>query len=376
MPAMLEHLTVQPKVRDLLISMVQANRTTHAYLFSGPKGARKRDIACAFAQALVCANKGCGHCIDCKKAELHTHPDIQLIAPKGAQGYLIDQIRNVVLDATRAPVQGQRKVFILENVEQLGTAAANAFLKTLEEPSSRVVIILLTSHADGVLPTILSRCQVVSFPAIPEADVVAELMQASNCTAQLARLAINVCAGSLDMAQAFCVSDDLQQLYHGIVQVMAELKDCNDWDLLKHAAQLSVGGESLIEELQAQQEEELEQASDFLSAPARKQLEEEHKRAVSAKKRQLFHLRCSMIEVWLRDMLLLLTGCANGIVNTNAAQELKQAIEGTREANVLCACAAVVRCKAAMDYNVSLQLCLETLLLDIREDLYGLYNTR
>ncbi len=64
------------------------------------------------------------------------------------------------------------------------------------------------------------------------------------------------------------------------------------------------------------------------------------------------------------------------LVNTNVVQELTCAIEKTTEANVLCACAAVARCKAAMDYNVSLQLCLETLLLDIREDLYGPYNTR
>ena len=60
MPAMLEQITLQPRIRDLLISMVEANRTTHAYLFSGPKGAGKLDMACAFAQALVCADQGCG----------------------------------------------------------------------------------------------------------------------------------------------------------------------------------------------------------------------------------------------------------------------------------------------------------------------------
>ena len=220
MPAMLEQITLQPRIRDLLISMVEANRTTHAYLFSGPKGAGKLDIACAFAQALVCADQGCGRCIDCKKALLRNHPDIQIITPKGTQGYLIEQIREVVTSATRAPIQAQRKVFILEDVEQLGTSAANAFLKTLEEPSPRVTLILLTSHQDSVLPTILSRCQVVSFPAIPEADLIAEVVQKTQCAPDIARIAVNVCAGSLELTEAFCTSDDLQQMRRNVLDAL------------------------------------------------------------------------------------------------------------------------------------------------------------
>ena len=209
MPAMLERITLQPQVRDLLISMLRTRRTTHAYLFSGPKGAGKLDVACAFAQALVCDEQGCGRCIDCKKALLRNHPDIQIISPKGAQGYLIDQIREVVISATRAPIQAQRKVFILKDVEQLGVSAANAFLKTLEEPSPRVVLILLTSHQDRVLPTIVSRCQVVPFRAIPEADALAEVANETGCTRELARIAVNSCEGSLELARTFVTSDDL-----------------------------------------------------------------------------------------------------------------------------------------------------------------------
>lgn len=376
MPAMLEQITLQPRIRDLLISMVEANRATHAYLFSGPKGAGKLDMACAFAQALVCADQGCGRCIDCKKALLRNHPDIQIITPKGTQGYLIEQIREVVTSATRAPIQAQRKVFILEDVEQLGTSAANAFLKTLEEPSPRVTLILLTSHQDSVLPTILSRCQVVSFPAIPEANLIAEVVQKTQCAPDIARIAVNVCAGSLELTEAFCTSDDLQQMRRNVLDALEALQESDDWDTLKLSAGLATGGESLIEELQAQQEEELTVADDFLSKGARKQLEDAHKRAITAKKRQLFHLRCSIMESWLRDILLLRTGCASIMVNTDAAEGLRQAAKATSEAGVLCACAAVSRAKAAMDYNVSLQLCLDALLLDIREDLYGPHNTR
>lgn len=376
MPAMLERITLQPQVRDLLISMLRTRRTTHAYLFSGPKGAGKLDVACAFAQALVCDEQGCGRCIDCKKALLRNHPDIQIISPKGAQGYLIDQIREVVISATRAPIQAQRKVFILKDVEQLGVSAANAFLKTLEEPSPRVVLILLTSHQDRVLPTIVSRCQVVPFRAIPEADALAEVANETGCTRELARIAVNICEGSLELARTFVISDDLQQLRKKVLDVLPALSECDAWDAIKLSSDFSAGGESLIEELQTQQEEELAVADDFLAKGARKQLEEAHKRALTAKKRQLSHLRCNIAESWLRDILLVFAGCSRLIVNTDVADQILTAAKKTTEAGVLRAIESLARARSAMDYNVSLQLCLDTLLLDIREDLYGPHNTR
>lgn len=376
MPAMLERITLQPQVRDLLISMLRTRRTTHAYLFSGPKGAGKLDVACAFAQALVCDEQGCGRCIDCKKALLRNHPDIQIISPKGAQGYLIDQIREVVISATRAPIQAQRKVFILKDVEQLGVSAANAFLKTLEEPSPRVVLILLTSHQDRVLPTIVSRCQVVPFRAIPETDALAEVANETGCTRELARIAVNICEGSLELAQTFVISDDLQQLRKKVLDVLPALSECDAWDAIKLSSDFSAGGESLIEELQTQQEEELAVADDFLAKGARKQLEEAHKRALTAKKRQLSHLRCNIAESWLRDILLVFAGCSRLIVNTDVADQILTAAKKTTEAGVLRAIESLARARSAMDYNVSLQLCLDTLLLDIREDLYGPHNTR
>ncbi len=368
---MLEQITLQPHARDLLLSLIKAQRTTHAYLFSGPSGAGKLDVACAFAQALVCKDQGCGRCIDCKRAQLRNHPDIQIIQPAGANGYLIDQIREVVTSATRAPIQAQKKVFILENVEMLGTSAANAFLKTLEEPSPRVVLILLTSHQESVLPTILSRCQVVPFRAIPEANAIAHLVKTTGCSPQLARIAQNVCENSLELAQSFCTSDDLQNMRTSMLQALDSLQTSDAWDVLKLSKTLASGGESLIEQLQEQQAEELEVAGDFLARGAQKQLEEAHKRAITAKKRQLFHLRCNVANSWLRDVLLLLGGCSSIMVNTDAAPGIRAAAASTTETGVLCACACVERCRTSLDYNVSLQLCLDTMLLEIKEGLYG-----
>ena len=376
MPAMLEQIVLQPQVRDLLMNTVAAGRATHAYLFCGPKGSGKLDVARAFAQALVCEENGCGHCVDCKKALLGNHPDIQVIRPGGAQGYLVNQIREVVADATRAPIQAKHKVFILEDVEQLGTAAANAFLKTLEEPSLRVTLILLTSRQESVLSTILSRCQVVSFRSVPEEDSSAEIVRRTGCDGSLARIAVSVCGGSLDLAEAFCGNEDLIDLRKSILSAMESLEKSDDWALLRMASGLSTGGESLLDDLKEQQAEELEVAQDFLARGSLKQMEEAHKRALTAKTRQLFALRCGVVESWLRDVLLVKAGCQSLVVNVDALPAIKNAAEKVTESGVLCACDAVQRCLSAMDYNVQLQLCLDALLLEIREDLYGPHNSR
>ena len=375
MPAMLENISLQPKVRDVLVSLVQAQRTTHAYLFSGPKGSGKLEVARAFAQALVCANKGCGVCDDCTKAAAHTHPDVQLIEPKGAQGYLIDQIRAVVLDATRAPVCGQRKVFIIAHAEKLGTSGANAFLKTLEEPSSRVVFILLTENDALVLPTIVSRCQKIPFGKVPVNTLVSHLVETTACTSSLAHIAISTCAGNRELERALCTSQDLQLLRHTLLTTLGELENASSWSVIKQSECLLGGDESVLEAFEQKQLQELQVAKDFLSRGAYKQLEEEQKRALAVKKRELFGFRCSVIETWLHDVLSLLAGFPQAVINTDSLFSLEQTALHTTQARVVQACECVRRTEKAMDYNVSLQLCIETVLLEIRETLYDPYHT-
>ena len=113
--------------------------------------------AYAFAQAILCDKNGCGECDDCARVLRRRHPDVHYYAPEGAQGYLVEQIREIVSDVSLAPIRAKSKVYILDRVDLLGTQAANAFLKTLEEPVPGVVFILLGRTREGVLPTIVSR---------------------------------------------------------------------------------------------------------------------------------------------------------------------------------------------------------------------------
>ena len=132
----------QPKVRDFLRACVRGDRVSHAYLFTGPAGSNKTAAAFALAKAIVCEGDPCSSCEacsadTCRRIDRKSHPDVHYLAPEGAQGYVVEQIRELVADSQLAPLAGRHKVYILDRVDSLGTSAANAFLKTPEDARRR-----------------------------------------------------------------------------------------------------------------------------------------------------------------------------------------------------------------------------------------------
>ena len=205
-----ENILGQPKVREFLRASVVSERVTQAYLFVGPAGSNKTQAAYALAQALLCP-KGprgprggsCGACDRCGRILRRKHPDVRYFAPAGANGYLVEQVREIVADTALSPIQADKKIYILDRVDQLGAGAANAFLKTLEEPADDVVMILLGRTRESVLPTIVSRCQVVPFRHIPASEAAGIVAQNTGADPAQARQAIEACGGSITSAVAF-----------------------------------------------------------------------------------------------------------------------------------------------------------------------------
>lgn len=139
---------------DRLAQILKSGQVPHALLFSGPKGARKKQTALTFAADLLATKK---------KPE--NHPDIHHFYPEGKTGmHPLSAIRKLAQDAALAPFEGTWKIFIIYEAEKMLPTSSNALLKTLEEPSPHTLIILLSAHPDRLLPTILSRCQIVEFP--------------------------------------------------------------------------------------------------------------------------------------------------------------------------------------------------------------------
>lgn len=191
-PAVLDAVAGQPRVRDFFSRALQAGRLGQAYLLVGPAGAGQEEAARAVAQAVVCRHGGCGACDDCRRAADGSHPDVRWDRPGSPAGYLVDQVRDVIAEAPLAPVGGRGKAFVLERADRLGPSAANALLKTLEEPPSHVTFLLTAPSVDAVLPTIASRCQVVPFAPPDRARVLQALMAETGATEGQAAWALAV----------------------------------------------------------------------------------------------------------------------------------------------------------------------------------------
>ena len=163
-----------PHARAVLTAALPPEgRPSHAYLFHGPAGAGKREVARAFAAELL--SEGARDPDNARERVFHgVHPDLTWVTPSGATEMLVGDIDEpVVASASRTPFEARRRVFVIERAETMNEQSQNKMLKTLEEPASFAHLILLSSRPGKLLPTISSRCQLVRFDA-PEPNVVAE----------------------------------------------------------------------------------------------------------------------------------------------------------------------------------------------------------
>ncbi len=158
---------------QLLRAMIERGRVPHALLFVGPEGIGKRTVALAFLQALNCAvspGEGCDRCPSCIKLSRLSHPDLLFVSSEGAT-VKVDQIREVMRGLTMRPLEARWRGVIVDGAEQMTLEAANAFLKTLEEPPPRTVLILLARKAEELPPTVVSRCQLLRFFPLRDEEV-------------------------------------------------------------------------------------------------------------------------------------------------------------------------------------------------------------
>lgn len=158
----------------------RTGRLAHAYCFAGPAGVGKRTTALALAQAVNCSSPvaagseaadACGRCVACRKIAAGNHPDVMEVRPEEKTVITIDQIRELAARASLRAYEGRAKVWILDPADQMQEPAANAFLKTLEEPAGLSLFILVTAATSALLPTILSRCQEVRFDPLGEGHI-------------------------------------------------------------------------------------------------------------------------------------------------------------------------------------------------------------
>jgi DNA polymerase III subunit delta' len=186
---------------EFLKRAIRQDKVSHSYLFLGNDGIGKKWVALQFAKALNCLEgvsedgNACDQCLSCKKIDHRLHPDVLLLEPEG-QTLKVDQVRQMQRDLAYRPYEGRRRVCILTAADRMAPNMSNTLLKTLEEPPLHTVIILLANNPRFLLPTILSRCQMIHFHPLPAPLVSNWLTEQKGFNGEEAHLLASLSEGS------------------------------------------------------------------------------------------------------------------------------------------------------------------------------------
>lgn len=193
---------------NLLQTHVAEDNLRHAYLLAGPQGVGRRTLAVRFAQAFNCTQTEtpgdfCGTCRDCRQMAALTHPDLSLLQPvEGHKDILIDQVRELQHTLALSPYSARYRVALLPDFQRANESASNALLKTLEEPSEKVILLLTADALENLLPTIVSRCEVIRLRPASIASAQAYLQSTYHLNPEQARLLAHISGGRIGIAVA------------------------------------------------------------------------------------------------------------------------------------------------------------------------------
>lgn len=367
-----EDIVGQNLAVSVLQSALKSGRIPHAYLFYGPESVGKTTTADAFAKAANCLDQRaaadgdfCGTCLSCRKIASGNHPDVRIIRPvatlrdadnvaapvtlEGAE-IRIEQIRDLIRDASLTRSHGRRKVYIISQADTMRDAVANCLLKTLEEPNPDTTLVLVASSLAGVLPTVQSRCQLLRFGPVPEEVAAAALArrfrsvpaEQVNAVAALSMGAFGWAVTALERGVVLSVRND-------VLRIAAGLADADPIIALRVA-------EKLIDITEAwwlgTVDENIGQAL----------LKEQRWRVLRTKIGEVLDVLGS----WYRDLLVLKQpGNGAEIINKDyeellAANAPRYSIRGLLAANE-----AISETKRLLKQNANLQLGLEALLVKL-----------
>lgn len=367
-----DEIVGQPRVVEFLKRATSDGAASHAYLFVGPPGAGKKSAARALACALLCKDGGCGGCPVCQRIRRGVHPDVRVFVPEGAAGYLVEQVRDEIMhDVALKPIEAAAKVYILDRAETFNAAAANAFLKTLEEPPEGVTIVLLSTSYEAVIETVASRCQVVRFAQLTPASATALLVERTGASEDEALAALAASGGVVPRALEFLRTPARAAARARVLEVMRDLPVMDGLDVLGAARELLSAVRAPLDEVKARQEGELRERAEFLgrTGGSTKAIEERHKRELTAREREGIGEIVNVAESWLRDALASSVGEASVALNRDAADEAAAAGSCLSAAAAAQALAAVGTARRRISYNVGPQLVVEAMLFDIQEAL-------
>ena len=234
---------------------LRTGRLSHAYILNGSRGAGKRTLARTFAAAIECESpveedgliEPCGLCRSCLQIQSGNQPDVQVWPREKPPRYSVKDIRSFRPDTAIRPYASPRKIYILEDAHNLGVQAQNALLKTLEEPPSYAVFLLLSESIDNFLPTVLSRCVVIQVRPVAETEAAAWLTENRQIPAPRARLLARFSGGSIGKALLLSEDEVFPEVREKTLALLRQIPDL-DASALRRAAE-DLSGQDRMEEV-------------------------------------------------------------------------------------------------------------------------------
>lgn len=228
---------------NILKDEVEANRVHHAYLFIGKEGVGKRTLALEFAKNINCHERTkdcCDKCICCKKIDHFNHPDVKLIEIEDGNVIKIDQIRELQRDISYKPYDSNYKIYIIDKAEMMTQQAANSLLKTLEEPPSYAVIILLAKdvNSERLLPTVVSRCQQIYLKSLAK-DIIKKRIKDLGVDEEKSELIARLADGSLGRAIKLLTDDEFLLKRKSVLEQIDNISSMKTIDIFSLADDLT-----------------------------------------------------------------------------------------------------------------------------------------
>ena len=219
----------QEQIKSHLKNAIKMNKVSHAYIINGEKSSGKEFMASVIAQTLVCEKGGeepCGECHACKQAASKSHPDIKYITHEKPASIGVDDVREQISeDVAIKPYSAPYKVYIVSEAEKMTVQAQNAILKTLEEPPSYAVILLLTTNSGSFLQTIRSRCVELDRKPVKADELKDYLMREVQIPDYKADVCVAFAQGNVGKAREMAMSDDFTAVQNATLNLVKGIRD-------------------------------------------------------------------------------------------------------------------------------------------------------
>ena len=311
-------------------SAVENNRVSHAYILNGERGSGKKMLANLFAMTLLWEtgdNEPCGKCHSCKQAESGNHPDIIRVTHEKPNSISVDDIRTQVNNTVDIkPYQGPYKVYIIPQADMMTPQAQNAILKTIEEPPSYAVFLLLTENAETLLPTINSRCVMLKLRNIKDTLIKKYLMENLEIPDYKADMCTAFAQGNMGRAIMLANSDHFNEIREEAVQLLKHISEMELNEIVAAVKNISVYKLEI---------------TDYLD----------------------------IIMIWYRDVLLYkATKEIDKVVFKDQLQSIKEQARKSSYEGIELILESLEKAKARLKANVNFDLVMELLFLTIKEN--------